>query len=72
MVALGLRCYACAFSSCGGGGSSGCEAWASHCGGFFSLPSSGSVVVAPRLSCFEAWDLGIGIKPVPLHLTDEF
>ena len=47
MAALGLRCFAWAFSSCG--------AWASHCGGFsccraWALGARASVVVARGLS----------------------
>ena len=55
LTALGLRCCACAFSSCGGWGLLSSCALVSQCSGF-SLQSMGSkcvgsVIVAHRLSC---------------------
>ena len=54
MAALGLRCCAQAFSSCGEQGLLCCSARASHCGGFSccgarAVGTRASVVVARRL-----------------------
>ena len=75
LAALGLCCYAQAFSSCGEPGlHSNCSALASHCGGFshckaWALGSQASVVGAHRLSCSAACGIFLdqGSNLCPLH-----
>ena len=60
LAALGLRCCAQAFSSCGERGLLRCGAWASHCGGLSccraqALGVQASVVAAGGLSSCGAW-----------------
>ena len=62
MAALGLRCCAWAFSSCGERGLLCCGARASHCGGLScrrarALGTWASVVATRRLSSCGSWAL---------------
>ena len=86
LAALGLHCYARAFSSCGQRGATPhCGVRASHCGGFSCcgaqalgtwasvvvacrLQSTGSVVVAHRLSCSTACGIFLEQGSNPCHL----
>ena len=80
MAALGLLCWAKAFSSCGKQGlPSSCGAWASHCRGFSCCGAWGpgtqaSVVAACGLSCSEACDIFLdqGIKLMTPALAGGF
>ena len=74
LAALGLRCCAQAFSSCGERGLLHCGAQASHCGGpsccrAWALGAQASVVVAHGLSCSTACGIvpDQGLNPCPLH-----
>ena len=51
------------------GGYSDCSVQASHCGGFLLLWSTGSIVVAHRLSCSATWGIfpNQGSNPCLLH-----
>ena len=63
LTALGLRCCARAFSSCGEGGTTlRWGEWASHCGGFsccgaWAVAMRASVVLARGLSSCGSWAL---------------
>ena len=75
MAALGLCCYAWAFSSCSERGLLfHCSAWAPQCGGFScyrarALGVRASVVAAHGLSCSMVCGIfpDQGSNPCPLH-----
>ena len=75
LAALGLHCFAQAFSGCGEQSLlSNCDAWPSHCGGFSCCQaqapeSAGSVIVAHGLELPTACGIfpDQGANLCPLH-----